>query len=396
MLILVINSGSSSVKYQLLDPDTGELYAKGLAERIGIDGGRVSYEVPGEEKRFKDQNLKNHKEAMRLILDVLVNPEIGVLKSFDEINAVGHRIVSCGEKIIETTLITEEVVEDLENLTEFAPLHNPAAVQGIRACQEVLPNTPMSIVIDTSFHQTMPNYNYIYALPYEYYEEYKIRRYGAHGTSHKYVALRLAEILNKDIKDLNLITCHLGNGSSVTAIKNGKVFDTSMGFTPLAGVAMGTRTGDLDPSVVTYIENKENLTPSEMDDILNKKSGILGISGVSSDFRDVEDAANEGNERAELALQIFAQTVRRFIGSYLVELGRIDGIIFTAGLGENSPIMRTRVLKDLENLGIELDEERNEQRGENKISSDQSEIGVWVIPTNEELMIARETKALLI
>lgn len=396
MLILVINSGSSSVKYQLLDPDSGELYAKGLAERIGIDGGRVSYEKPGLDKIYVEENLEDHKKAMKIILDFLIDEENGAIKSFDEISAVGHRIVSGGDVLTETTLITEDTIKALEELTEFAPLHNPPAVQGIRACKEVLADKPMSIVIDTSYHQTMPDYNYIYALPYEYYEKYRIRRYGAHGTSHKYVASRLAELLGKDISELNLITCHLGNGSSISAIKNGKVYDTSMGFTPLGGVAMGTRTGDIDPSIVTYIQNKENLSPDETNKLLNNKSGVYGISGVSSDFRDIEDASDKGNKRAKLALDIFAQTVKRFIGAYLVELeGNVDAIIFTAGLGENSDMMRERILGGLENLGFDLDKELNSSVKEGKISTEESKIDIWVIPTNEELMIARETRDLL-
>lgn len=395
MLILVINSGSSSVKYQLVDPESGDVLAKGLAERIGIDNGRVSYERKGKEKIYKNCDLKDHDDALKIILNVLVDPKLGAISSYDEISAVGHRIVHGGEEFIDNCLIDDKTVETLEKLIEFAPLHNPAAIQGINACRKILPETPMSIVMDTAFHQTMPDYNYIYPLPYEYYQKYKIRRYGAHGTSHRYVTLKYAKIVGKKPEDLNLITCHLGNGSSISAIKKGKVYDTSMGFTPLAGVCMGSRTGDLDPSVVTYIQGKEGQNSDEMNDLLNKKSGVLGISGVSSDFRDVEEAAASGNYRAKLALNIFAQTCRRFIGSYMVELGHVDAIIFTAGLGENSGPMRERILENLEEYGIVLDRQANDSKGEKHIAAKESKVDLYVVPTNEELMIARDTKDLL-
>lgn len=398
MLILVINSGSSSLKYQLIDTDTEDVLCKGLAERIGIEGGRVSYEKTGQEKVFKDEELKNHTQALEMIMEMLLDDEIGSIDSIHDIGAIGHRIVNGGELFIESVLVDENTIEGLESVIDMAPLHNPPAIAGIRACQEIFgKDTPMSLVVDTAWLSTMPKKNYIYALPYEMYEKYKVRRYGAHGTSHKYVTYRLAEILGKKPEELNLITCHLGNGSSLTAVKNGKCYDTSMGFTPLAGVAMGTRTGDLDPSVVTFIMQKEGLSPAEMENLMNKKSGVLGLSGLSSDFRDLEKAASEGHERSQLALELFAQTVRRFLGSYLVELGHVDAIVFTAGLGENNGIMRERILDNLEELGIKIDKKANlETQGvEGEISTEDSKIKVYVIPTNEELMIARETLALI-
>ena len=380
MKVLVINCGSSSLKYQVLDMTTEVLLCKGLVERIGMD--KFKLETP----------MKSHKEAIGHVLDAVIDSEHGVVKSMDEIGAVGHRVVHAGEKFASSVLITEDVKRALTECIELAPLHNPPNLLGIDACEQLMPNTPMVGVFDTAFHQTMPPESYIYALPYEYYTKHGIRRYGIHGTSHKYVAERAAEILNVDIEDLKLITCHLGNGASVSAIKRGKCIDTSMGFTPLEGLVMGTRCGDIDPAIVTFIREKEHLKQGEANEILNKKSGVLGISGVSSDFRDIEEAAAEGNERAQLALKVFAHKVRFYIGAYIAEMNGVDAIVFTAGLGENGIAMRDIICNDLGNLGIKLDLVKNRVRGkETIISRDDSKVKVLLIPTNEELMIARDT-----
>lgn len=396
MKILVINCGSSSLKYQLIDMETEELMAKGLVERIGIEGSRIKHETIGKEKKTIETAMQDHKRALELVMESLTNEEYGAIKSLDEIDAVGHRVVHGGEDFAKSVIIDEKVLKGIEDNVEIAPLHNPPNIMGIKACQRLLPNVKQVAVFDTAFHQTMPRESYIYALPYEYYEKYKIRRFGFHGTSHKYITNRAAEMLGKDVNEVNLIICHLGNGSSICAVKNGKSIDTSMGFTPLEGLAMGTRCGDLDPAILPFLMEKENLSAEELNTLMNKKSGVLGISGVSSDFRDIETARDEGNERAKLALDIFEKRVRGYIGSYMTELDHVDGIVFTAGVGENSVEMRESIVNGLSSLGIKIDPERNNVRGEDKlISSDDSSIKVLVIPTNEELMIARDTKELV-
>ncbi|MBS5945682.1 MAG: acetate kinase [Peptoniphilus harei] len=396
MKILVINCGSSSLKYQLIDMETEELMAKGLVERIGIEGSRIKHETIGKEKKTIETPMQDHKRALELVMESLTNEEYGAIKSLDEIDAVGHRVVHGGEDFAQSVVIDEKVLKGIEDNVEIAPLHNPPNIMGIKACQRLLPNVKQVAVFDTAFHQTMPAESYIYALPYEYYEKYKIRRFGFHGTSHKYITNRAAEMLGKDVNEVNLITCHLGNGSSICAVKNGKSIDTSMGFTPLEGLAMGTRCGDLDPAILPFLMEKENLSTDEINTLINKKSGVLGISGVSSDFRDIEAARDEGNKRAKLALDIFEKRVRGYIGSYMTELDHVDAIVFTAGVGENSIEMRESIVNGLKSLGIKIDTERNNVRGEDKlISADDSSIKIFVIPTNEELMIARDTKALV-
>lgn len=392
MKVLVINCGSSSLKYQVLDMTDESLLAKGLVERIGMDGSVINHTKTGKDKIAKNVPMNDHKDAIAQVLAAIRDNEHGVIRDMSEIGAVGHRVVHAGERYSESVLITESVISTLEECIELAPLHNPPNLLGIRACQELMPDTPMIAVFDTAFHQTMPPQSYLYALPYEYYEKYRVRRYGFHGTSHKYVAQKAAQSLNININDLKLITCHLGNGASVTAIKHGRVIDTSMGFTPLEGLVMGTRSGDLDPAIVTYIKEKENMTDTEINDVLNKKSGVLGISGVSSDFRDIEAAVEAGNERAALALRMFAQKVRFYIGAYIAEMNGVDAIVFTAGVGENDISMREIICTDLGNLGIKLDPIKNKVKGqETIISTDDSKVKLLLIPTNEELMIARDT-----
>ena len=392
MKVLVINCGSSSLKYQMLDMTNEVLLCKGLVERIGIDGSVITHEKIGMDKYKLVTPMADHKDAIGHVLEALVNEEHGVIKDMSEIGAVGHRVVHAGEKYAESVRIDDSVIAALEECVELAPLHNPPNLLGIAACKELMPNTPMVGVFDTAFHQTMPPESYIYAIPYEYYEKYGVRRYGFHGTSHKYVAERAADLMNVDIKDLKIITCHLGNGASVSAIKRGKVMDTSMGFTPLEGPVMGTRSGDIDPAIVTYIRQKEDLAPGEFNEILNKKSGVLGISGISSDFRDLEVAAEEGDERAMLAIKVFVHKVRSYIGSYIAEMNGVDAIVFTAGVGENAIGMRDLICNDLGNLGIKLDLVKNKVRGkETIISREDSKVTVMLIPTNEELMIARDT-----
>lgn len=392
MKVLVINCGSSSLKYQVLDMEHETLLAKGLVERIGIDGSVINHTKIGQEKLVKEVPMPTHKEAIQQVLAAITDPEHGVVKDLSEIGAVGHRVVHAGEKYARSVKITDDVVKALEECVPLAPLHNPPNILGIKVCQELMPDTPMAGIFDTAYHQSMPPESYIYALPYEYYEKYRVRRYGFHGTSHKYVAIRAAEMLGKPLDELNVITCHLGNGSSIAAIRNGKVLDTSMGFTPLEGLAMGTRCGNIDPTIMTFIKEKENLTDEEITTVINKKSGVLGISGVSSDFRDLEAAAEEGNKRADLALKVFAHRVRMFIGAYLAELDGADAIVFTAGVGENDIGMREMICANLDNLGIKLDPEKNKVRGkETVISADDSKIKILLIPTNEELMIARDT-----
>ena len=396
MNILVINAGSSSLKYQLLNPETQEVLAKGLCERIGIDG-KFTYKPTGKEAvKEADVAMPTHSEAIQAVLNALVDPANGVIASMDEIGAVGHRVVHGGEKFASSVLITDEVMAAIEECNPLAPLHNPANIIGIKACQALMPNTPMVAVFDTAFHQTMPPVAYTYALPDEYYEQDKVRRYGFHGTSHKYVSGRAADMLGKPIENLKIITCHLGNGSSVTAVDGGKSVDTSMGFTPLAGLPMGTRSGDLDAGIMEDLMNKYGMDIKEMLNVLNKKSGVLGISGVSSDFRDLEAAALQGNQRAQLALDSFDYNVKKLIGAYAAAMGGVDAIIFTAGVGENGPDTRANVVSGLEYMGVKLDAEKNNTRGkEVDVATDDSKVRVLVIPTNEELMIAMDTAAIV-
>ena len=395
MNILVINAGSSSLKYQLLNPDTQEVLAKGLCERIGIDG-KFTYKPAGKDPiKDADVAMPTHSEAIQTVLHALVDEKNGVISSMKEIDAVGHRVVHGGEKFAQSVLITDEVMAAIEECIPLAPLHNPANIIGIKACQELMPGTPMVAVFDTAFHQTMPPVAYTYALPYEYYEQDKVRRYGFHGTSHKYVSQRAAAMLGKPIEELKLISCHLGNGSSITAIDGGKSVDTSMGFTPLAGLPMGTRSGDLDAGILEYLMHKHGYNIDEMLNVLNKKSGVLGISGVSSDFRDLESAAPQGNQRAQLALDVFDYSVKKFIGSYAAAMGGVDAIIFTAGVGENGPDTRANVVSGLEFMGVKIDPEKNNTRGkEVDVATDDSKVRILVIPTNEELMIAMDTAAI--
>ncbi|WP_129597278.1 acetate/propionate family kinase [Anaerophilus nitritogenes] len=396
MNILVINCGSSSLKYQLVNMSDESVLAKGLVERIGIEGSVLKHEIEGMDKVVIKTPMKDHKVALGLVLNALVDEKHGAIKDMSEIGAVGHRVVHAGEKFSASVVITNEVMKALEECIELAPLHNPANLMGIDACKELMPNTPMVAVFDTAFHQTMPKASYIYPLPYELYEKYGVRRYGFHGTSHRYVCQRAADFIGKKLEDLKIITCHLGNGASLAAIDHGKCIDTSMGFTPLEGLVMGTRCGDIDPAIVTYIMEKEKLDLEGVNNLLNKQSGVLGISGVSSDFRDIENAAEEGNERAQLALDAFDQRVKKYIGSYAALLGGVDILVFTAGLGENSKTNRADICKDLEFMGIKIDPQKNNIRGEDAvISTEDSSVKVLVIPTNEELMIAQDTKELV-
>ena len=393
MNILVINCGSSSLKYQLINMNNEEVIAKGLAEKIGLEDSIFSHTPVGKDKVVKNGKLNDHQEALNLVMKSLVDENCGVIKSLNEIDAVGHRIVHGGEFYSSSVLIDEKVIEAIEKCVELAPLHNPANILGITACQALLPGVPMVAVFDTAFHQTMPQEAYTYALPYEYYEKYKVRKYGFHGTSHKYVSGRAAHILDKPIEELKLVSCHLGNGASLTAVKYGESVDTTMGFTPLEGLAMGTRCGNIDPSIVTFLQDKENLTARDLDTIMNKKSGVLGISGVSSDFRDIENAGEGGNERAKLALAVFIYKVKTAIGSYVAAMNGVDAIIFTAGLGENSATSRKAICEGLTYLGLAIDDDKNGMRGEEIIiSTPESKVKVIVIPTDEEMAIARDTK----
>lgn len=395
MKVLVINAGSSSLKYQLIDTVDGKVMAKGLCERIGIDG--VLVHTGSKEKTTIKTPMPTHAEAISAVINILLDPEQGVISSMKEIDAVGHRVVHGGEFFSDSVLITEAVIKAIEDCVPLAPLHNPPNLIGIRACQEVMgKDVPMVAVFDTAFHQSMPQTSYMYAIPYEYYEKYKIRRYGFHGTSHKYVAQQAAEMLGRDLDELKLITCHLGNGSSIAAIKNGKSFDTSMGFTPLDGLPMGTRAGNIDPAIIEFLAENEGLSAKEVINILNKKSGMLGISGVSSDFRDLDAANEEGNARAKLAKDMFDNSVKKIIGSYIAEMGGVDVIIFTAGVGENDRSVRWDVCSHMEYLGIKIDPEKNKFRGRQMdISIDWARVRVLVIPTNEELMIAQDTERLV-
>ena len=396
MNILVINAGSSSLKYQLLNPETQQVLAKGLCERIGIDG-KFTYRPEGKQAiKAADVAMPTHSEAIQTVLNALVDKDNGVIGSMAEIDAVGHRVVHGGEKFAKSVLITDEVMAAIEECNPLAPLHNPANIIGIKACQSLMPTTPMVAVFDTAFHQTMPPVAYTYALPYEYYENDKVRRYGFHGTSHKYVAQRAAAMLGKPIEQLKLISCHLGNGSSVTAVDGGKSVDTSMGFTPLAGLPMGTRCGDIDAGIMEYLMNKYNMNITEMLNIMNKKSGVQGISGVSSDFRDLEATGAEGNQRAALAVDVFLYGVKKLIGSYAAAMGGVDAVIFTAGVGENGSDNRAGIVAGLEFMGIKIDEAKNKLRGEEiDISAEGATVRTLVIPTNEELMIALDTAALV-
>ena len=392
MNVLIINAGSSSLKYQLMNPETGAVSAKGLCERIYIDG-RLTHNANGK-KIVKDIPMPTHSEAIAAVLAILVDPVDGVIKSTDEIDAVGHRVLHGGMEFFDSCIINDEVIAAIEKCIPLGPLHNPANLMGIRACQAVMPNTPQVAVFDTAFHMTRPPKAYRYAIPTEYYENDSIRRYGFHGTSHKYVTKRAIELMGR--KDIKLVNCHLGNGSSLSAVKDGKCQDTSMGLTPLAGVPMGTRSGDIDPAVVQFVMNKYGMSADECLNMLNKKSGVLALSGVSSDFRDIENGAEEGNENCALALDKFAYEVRKYIGSYAAALGGLDCLVFTAGVGENSSSMRARICEGLEFLGVKLDPEKNNTRGKEAIiSADDSKVTVWVIPTNEELMIAQDTAALV-
>lgn len=396
MNILVINCGSSSLKFQLINSDTEAVLAKGLCERIGIDG-RLVYQPAGGEKEMTDASMPTHKQAIQMVLDALMNEKTGVIKSLDEVGAVGHRVVHGGEKFASSVILTEEVLQAIEECNDLAPLHNPANLIGINACKELMPSTPMVGVFDTAFHQTMPEEAYLYGLPYEYYEKYKVRRYGFHGTSHSYVSKRAAEILGKDYNSMKTIVCHLGNGASLSAVKNGKCVDTSMGLTPLEGLVMGTRSGDIDPAIMEYLAKKENLDISGVMNVLNKKSGVFGLSkGLSSDFRDLEQAEEEGNTYAGNAIHVFAYRVIKYIGAYAAAMNGVDTIVFTAGVGENDGQVRELVCKNLEYLGITIDPAANGKRGEEiVISTKDSKVTVMVIPTNEELAIARETVALV-
>ena len=397
MNILVINCGSSSLKFQLIASDSEEVIAKGLCERIGIDGSQMTYTPAGGEKRKTIAPMENHTAAIQLVLNALTNEETGVVKDLKEIGAVGHRIVHGGEKFANATLINEEVLQAIEECNDLAPLHNPANLIGIRACMELMPDTPMVAVFDTAFHQTMPEKAFLYGLPYHYYQDYKVRRYGFHGTSHSYVSKRAAQFLGKDGEDLKIIVCHLGNGASVSAVKNGKCIDTSMGLTPLEGLIMGTRSGDLDPAIVEFLCNKENKDVHEMLQILNKKSGVYGMSEeLSSDFRDLEDGYLEGKENCIRAVDAFCYRVAKYVGAYAAAMNGVDVICFTAGVGENSGFVRKLICNYLGYLGISITEEMNEKRGEDmEITTKDSRTRVLVIPTNEELAIARETVALV-
>ena len=395
MKVFVINCGSSSLKYQLIDSKTEEVLAKGLCERIGIDG-RLTHKPTGKEKVEMEVPMPNHTAAVGLVLKELTDEKNGVIGSLDEIGAVGHRIVHGGEKFASSTLLTDEVLKEIEKCNELAPLHNPANLIGVNACRELMPGVPMVGVFDTAFHQTMPEVAYLYGLPYEYYEKYGVRRYGFHGTSHSFVSKRVAEILGKKPEELKVIVCHLGNGASVCAVDGGKSVDTSMGFTPLEGLVMGTRSGDLDPAILEYVAEKENLSFSEVMNVLNKKSGILGISGVSSDFRDLDKASNEGNHRAEMAVKVFSYRVAKYVGAYAAAMNGVDVVAFTAGAGENDGVVREQVCSYLGFLGIKLDKEKNNCRGEERIiSTDDSTTLAMIVPTNEELAICRETVALV-
>ena len=395
MNVLVINCGSSSLKYQLINSDTEAVLAKGLCERIGIDG-RLTYQKAGGEKEVTEAAMPTHKEAIQLVLNALTNEKTGAVKSLAEVNAVGHRVVHGGEKFASSVVINDEVLKAIEECNDLAPLHNPANLLGINACRELMPGVPMVAVFDTAFHQTMPEKAFLYGLPYEYYEKYAVRRYGFHGTSHSFVSKHAAEFLGLDLNNSKIIVAHLGNGASISAVLNGKCVDTSMGLTPLEGLVMGTRSGDIDPAIMEFIAKKENLDIAGVMNVLNKKSGVQGISKVSSDFRDLENGMEEGNKLCAAALDVFCYRVAKYIGSYVAAMNGVDAIAFTAGIGENAPLVREKVLAYLGYLGINLDKEANGKRGDDcVISTADSKVKVAVIPTNEELAICRETVALV-
>lgn len=397
MKIFVINAGSSSLKYQLIDMETEKVMAKGLCERIGIEGSKLTHKNPAKDLEVKiEKPMENHTDAIKMVLDALTDGKHGVISSLSEISAVGHRVVHGGETFSKSTLITEEVKKAIEDCSEFAPLHNPANLIGINAIEQAMgKDIPQVAVFDTAFHQTMPKEAFMYGLPYEYYEKDKIRRYGFHGTSHRFVSAEAAKVLGKKVTELNIITVHLGNGSSVAAVKGGKCIDTSMGFTPLAGMLMGTRCGCIDPAIIPVLMNKYNLSADDINNIMNKKSGVAGISGVSSDFRDLDKAAAEGNERARLALDMFMYQTKAYVASYAAALGGVDAIVFTAGVGENSPEVREGVVKGMEFMGIKMDTEKNKVRGTVDVTAAGSKTKIFVIPTNEELMIAKDTAELV-
>ena len=396
MKVLVINAGSSSLKYKLIDMSTEAVMAKGLCERIGIDGSKLSHTPAGSDKVVVEKDMPNHSVAIKMVLDALTDKDHGVIADMSEISAVGHRLVHGGEFFSGSVLITDEVKKAVEECNPLAPLHNPANLTGVAACEEAMPGVPNVGVFDTAFHQTMPAEAYMYGIPYEYYEKYKIRKYGFHGTSHNYVAHRVAEMMGKPIEELKIITCHLGNGSSIAAVDGGKVVDTSMGLTPLDGLVMGTRSGSIDPAIIKFLADNEGLSIDEIDNILNKKSGVLGISGVSSDFRDLEAASAEGNERATLALEMFFHSVKGYIGRYASIMGGVDVITFAGGVGENGPETRAAILSGHEFMGIKIDDAKNKTRGvEAEISTDDSKVKVFVVPTDEELTIARDTKRII-
>ena len=397
MKILVLNCGSSSIKYKLYDMEDESVLAQGGVERIGLDEAFLKLTLPNGEKKMLMHDMPDHKEGVNFVFQTLLSPEYGAIKSLDEIDAVGHRIVQGGDLFEKSCLVDQKVEDGIESLCDLAPVHNAGHLKGIRAVDHLMPTVPQVTVFDNAFHSTMPDYAFLYAIPYDLYEKYHVRRYGFHGTSHRYVSHRMAEILGKDIKDLKIITCHIGNGASVAAIKDGKVMDTSMGLTPLAGVMMGSRSGDIDASAVTYIMDKLGLKPQEMADFLNKKSGVLGITGISSDMRDVENAAKEGNERAILALKMYSYRIKKYIGAYAAAMGGVDAIVWTAGVGENQISMREDSCAGLEFLGIKIDKAKNNVRGqEAEISTDDSRVKVWVIPTDEEIVIARDTQELVL
>ncbi|NMB32809.1 MAG: acetate kinase [Clostridium sp.] len=396
MKVLVINTGSSSLKYQLIDMTNELSLAKGVCDRIGLEYSFLKHSKTGGESIVIEKDLYNHKLAIKEVISALTDSDHGVLDDMSEIKAVGHRIVHGGEGFKDSVIIDDNVINVINECADLAPLHNPANIVGIEACKQIMPNVPMVAVFDTAFHQTMPRYAYIYALPYEIYEKHKLRRYGFHGTSHKYVSERAAQLLERPVENLKIISCHLGNGASICAIKNGKSLDTSMGFTPLQGLCMGTRSGTIDPAVITFLMDKEKMTVKDVSDFLNKKSGVLGVSGVSSDFRDIEEAADNGDERAKLSLDIFCYRVKRFIGDYAAVMNGVDAIIFTAGIGENNAYVRKEILRDMDYLGVKIDWEKNLVKGkEIDISAPESTVKTLIIPTNEELAIARETVKLI-
>ena len=396
MKILVLNCGSSSIKYKLYDMQDESVLAQGGVERIGLDEAFLKLTLPNGEKKILMHDMPDHKEGVNFVFQTLLSPEYGAIKSLDEIDAVGHRIVQGGDKFCQSVIVDQSVEDGIEELCDLAPVHNAGHLRGLRAVDHLMPNVPQVCVFDNAFHSTMPPHAFLYAVPYEFYEKWHVRRYGFHGTSHRYVSQRVAELMGKDIKDLKIITCHIGNGASVAAIKGGKVIDTSMGLTPLAGVMMGSRSGDIDPSAVTYLMQKTGMEPQEMADFLNKKSGVLGITGISSDMREVEQAAKEGNERAQLALKMYNYRIKKYIGSYAAAMGGVDAIVWTAGVGENQIGTRLEACSGLEFLGVKMDAERNNCRGEERlISADDSKVQVWVIPTDEEVMIARDTQELV-